>query len=128
MQPGIHLLAESGSLRLLRNRHVHRDPVRHAVVDAVDVARGSGARQRAGDRKNPPSLRFHPPRSTGRLAGSVDVAVGLRHAARRNQHPPFAIAVLMAQFTQVDAQRVAWLAIAFIAFRILHGVFYLTGT
>lgn len=41
---------------------------------------------------------------------------------------PFAIAVLMAQFTQVDAQRVAWLAIAFIAFRILHGVFYLTGT
>lgn len=42
--------------------------------------------------------------------------------------PPFAIAVLMAQFTQVDAQRVAWLAIAFIAFRILHGVFYLTGT
>ena len=35
--------------------------------------------------------------------------------------PPFAIAVLMAQFTQVDAQRVAWLAMAFIAFRILHG-------
>ena len=42
--------------------------------------------------------------------------------------PPFAIAVLMAQFSQVDTQRVAWLAMAFIAFRVLHGVFYLTGT
>jgi uncharacterized MAPEG superfamily protein len=41
--------------------------------------------------------------------------------------PPFAIAVLMAQFTQVDAQLVAWLAMAFIALRILHGAFYLAG-
>ncbi len=40
--------------------------------------------------------------------------------------PAFAAAVLMAQFTQVDAQWVAWLAIAFIACRILHGIFYLT--
>lgn len=40
--------------------------------------------------------------------------------------PAFAAAVLMAQFAQVDPQRVAWLAIAFIAFRILHGVFYIT--
>lgn len=40
---------------------------------------------------------------------------------------PFAIGVLMAQFTQVDAQLVSWLAMAFIAFRILHGIFYLTG-
>lgn len=40
--------------------------------------------------------------------------------------PAFAAAVLMAQFTQVDPQRVAWLAMVFIAFRILHGVFYIT--
>lgn len=40
--------------------------------------------------------------------------------------PTFAIAVLMAQFTQVDPQRVAWLAMAFIGFRILHGIFYIT--
>ena len=40
--------------------------------------------------------------------------------------PAFAAAVLMAQFAQVDPQRVAWLAIAFIACRILHGIFYLS--
>ncbi len=38
---------------------------------------------------------------------------------------PFAAAVLMAQFAQVDPQRVTWLAVTFIALRILHGVFYL---
>lgn len=40
--------------------------------------------------------------------------------------PAFAAAVLMAQFAQVDPQRIAWLAMAFIVFRILHGVFYIT--
>ncbi len=40
--------------------------------------------------------------------------------------PAFTAAVLMAQFSQVDPQRVAWLAMAFIGFRILHGVFYVT--
>ena len=39
--------------------------------------------------------------------------------------PAFAAAVLMAQFAQVDPQRVAWLAMAFVGFRILHGVFYI---
>ena len=41
---------------------------------------------------------------------------------------PFAAAVLMAQFANVDPARVSLLAIAFVAFRILHGIFYLTGT
>lgn len=41
--------------------------------------------------------------------------------------PAFAAAVLMAQFAQVDAQHVAWLSMAFIAFRILHGIFYLAA-
>lgn len=41
--------------------------------------------------------------------------------------PAFAAAVLMAQFAQVDPQRVAWLSMAFIAFRVLHGIFYLAA-
>ena len=41
--------------------------------------------------------------------------------------PAFAAAVLMAQFAQVDAQHVAWLSMAFIAFRILHGIFYIAA-
>jgi len=41
--------------------------------------------------------------------------------------PAFAAAVLMAQYAQVDAQHVAWLSMAFIAFRILHGIFYLAA-
>lgn len=41
---------------------------------------------------------------------------------------PFAAAVLMAQFAGVDPGRISMLAMVFIAFRILHGIFYLTGT
>ena len=41
---------------------------------------------------------------------------------------PFASSVLMAQFAAVDDGRVAMLSMAFIAFRILHGIFYVTGT
>ena len=41
--------------------------------------------------------------------------------------PAFAAAVLMAQFAQVDAQHVAWLSIAFVAFRVMHGIFYLAA-
>ncbi len=38
---------------------------------------------------------------------------------------PFAAGVLMAQAAGVDTDRIAALAVAFIVFRILHGVFYL---
>lgn len=38
---------------------------------------------------------------------------------------PFAAGVLMAQFAGVDAQLVSVLAIAFVAFRVLHGLCYL---
>ena len=41
--------------------------------------------------------------------------------------PGFAAAVLMAQFAQVDPQQITWLCIGFIAFRILHGAFYLAA-
>ncbi len=40
--------------------------------------------------------------------------------------PAFAASVLMAQFAQVDGQRIVWLAMAFVALRILHGIFYIT--
>ncbi len=38
--------------------------------------------------------------------------------------PAFAASVLMAQFASVDHATITWLAVAFIAFRVLHGVFY----
>lgn len=41
---------------------------------------------------------------------------------------PFAAGVLMAQFAGVDPARISMLAMAFVAFRILHGIFYLTAT
>jgi uncharacterized MAPEG superfamily protein len=41
---------------------------------------------------------------------------------------PFAAGVLMAQFAGVDPARISMLALAFVACRILHGIFYLTGT
>lgn len=38
---------------------------------------------------------------------------------------PFAAAVLMAQVAGVEPGRIAWLAIAFVLLRVLHGLFYL---
>lgn len=40
---------------------------------------------------------------------------------------PFAAAVLMAQWAGVDPQRIAWLSVAFILLRVLHGVLYLAN-
>lgn len=65
----------------------------------------------------------------GWIARQDSYKVRNAYAAHQNAFeafPAFAAAVLMAQFTQVDPQRVAWLAMAFVAFRILHGVFYVT--
>ena len=42
--------------------------------------------------------------------------------------PAFAAGVLMAQFAGVDPGRIGVLAMAFVGFRVLHGMFYLTGT
>ncbi|WP_240126571.1 MAPEG family protein [Thermomonas alba] len=41
--------------------------------------------------------------------------------------PAFAAAVLMAQFAQVTPQHVAWLALAFVGLRVLHGIFYIAS-
>jgi uncharacterized MAPEG superfamily protein len=40
---------------------------------------------------------------------------------------PFAAAVLMAQLAGVDAGRIDLLAMGFVGFRVLHGVFYVTN-
>lgn len=40
---------------------------------------------------------------------------------------PFAASVLMAQAAGVDPSRISLLAMAFVGFRILHGIFYLTA-
>ncbi len=40
---------------------------------------------------------------------------------------PFAAGVLMAQFAGVDLQRITWLAVAFVVFRVLHGIFYIAN-
>ncbi|MBS0229756.1 MAG: MAPEG family protein [Proteobacteria bacterium] len=65
----------------------------------------------------------------GWIAKQDSYLVKNAYAAHQNAFeafPAFAVAVLMAQFTQVDPQRVAWLAMAFIGVRVLHGVFYIT--
>lgn len=38
---------------------------------------------------------------------------------------PFAAGVVMAQLASVDPERITFLAIAFIVFRVLHGAFYM---
>ena len=40
---------------------------------------------------------------------------------------PFAAAVLIAQLAGVDQGRITMLALAFVGFRILHGILYVTG-
>ena len=41
--------------------------------------------------------------------------------------PAFAAAVIIAQLAGVDPQRIGWLALAFVAFRVLHGLFYVAN-
>ncbi|MDO5506603.1 MAG: MAPEG family protein [Pseudoxanthomonas suwonensis] len=41
--------------------------------------------------------------------------------------PAFAAAVLMAELAGVDVQRITLLALGFVGFRILHGLFYVLG-
>lgn len=51
-------------------------------------------------------------------------------AAQKNAFeafPAFAASVLMAQLAGVDVQRIGWLAAAFVVFRVLHGLFYVSN-
>ena len=61
---------------------------------------------------------------------SEDYLVQRAHAAHLNAFEafaPFAAGVLMAQFAGVDHALITQLALAFIACRVLHGVFYLAA-
>ena len=83
----------------------------------VSIAKASGKRYNNRD-----------PR--GWLARQDDPRSQRANAAQLNAFeafPAFAASVLMAQFAQVDGQRVIWLAMAFVVFRVLHGVFYITN-
>ena len=64
------------------------------------------------------------------LAKQDSPLVQRANAAHQNAFeafPPFAAGVLMAQLAGVEPRFVAALAIAFIVFRIAHGLFYLGG-
>lgn len=81
----------------------------------VSVAKASGERYNNSDPRGWQARQENP---RGKRA----------YAAQLNAYeafPPFAASVLMAQFALVDGQRIVWLAMAFVAFRILHGMFYI---
>ena len=81
----------------------------------VSIAKGSGKRYNNRD-----------PR--GWMARQDDPRSHRANAAQLNAFeafPAFAASVLMAQFAQVDGQHIIWLSMSFVAFRILHGIFYI---
>lgn len=81
----------------------------------VSIAKASGKRY---DNRDP----------RGWLARQNDPRSHRANAAQLNAFeafPAFAASVLMAQFAQVDGQLIIWLAMAFVACRILHGIFYI---
>jgi uncharacterized MAPEG superfamily protein len=66
----------------------------------------------------------------GWLSKQDDPRVARANGAQLNAFeafPAFAAGVLMAQFAGIDPGRIGLFAMAFVAFRILHGVFYLSG-
>jgi uncharacterized MAPEG superfamily protein len=81
------------------------------------VAKGSGERY---DNRDP----------RGWLARQTNPRVHRANAAQLNAFEafaPFAAGVLMAQFAGVPVTHVAGLALAFVVFRLLHGVVYTLG-
>jgi len=81
------------------------------------VAKGSGERY---DNRDP----------RGWLARQTNPRVHRANAAQLNAFEafaPFAAGVLMAQFAGVPEAHVAGLALAFVVFRLLHGVVYTLG-
>ena len=83
----------------------------------VSIAKGSGQRYNNRD-----------PR--GWLSKQDNPRTVRANAAQLNAFeafPAFAAGVLMAQFAGINPGRIGLFAMAFVAFRILHGVFYLSG-
>jgi uncharacterized MAPEG superfamily protein len=66
----------------------------------------------------------------GWIARQTDPRVHRANAAQLNSYEsfaPFAASVILAQLAGVPADRIAWLAIGFVAFRLLHGIIYIAG-
>jgi uncharacterized MAPEG superfamily protein len=66
----------------------------------------------------------------GWLSRQANPRVHLGNAAQLNAFeafPAFAAGVLMAQLAGVPHERIGWLALAFVVFRVLHGLFYVGG-
>jgi len=82
----------------------------------VSLAKGSGERYNNRDPRGWQAKQENP-RSKRAYAAQLNAYEAF---------PPFAAGVLMAQFAQVDGQHVVWLAMGFVGFRILHGIFYIT--
>jgi uncharacterized MAPEG superfamily protein len=83
----------------------------------VYVAKSSGERY---DNRDP----------RGWIARQSSPRVHRANAAELNSYEafaPFAAGVILAQLAAVPADRIAWLAIAFVIFRVLHGIVYIAG-
>lgn len=83
----------------------------------VGIAKASGERY---DNRNPRAwqARQDNPRSQRANAAQLNAFEAFA---------PFAASVLMAQAAGVDAARIGHLAVAFVALRVLHGLFYVFG-
>lgn len=83
----------------------------------VGIAKASGERY---DNRNPRAwqARQDNPRSQRANAAQLNAFEAFA---------PFAASVLMAQAAGVDAARIGQLAVAFVALRVLHGLFYVFG-
>lgn len=66
----------------------------------------------------------------GWLAKQDNPRVRRADSAQKNSFeafPAFAASVFMAQLAGVDPQRIGWLALGFVVFRVLYGIFYLAN-
>lgn len=66
----------------------------------------------------------------GWIARQTQPRVHRANAAQLNSFEafaPFAAGVVLAQLAGVPADRIAWLAVAFVGFRVLHGIIYIAG-
>ncbi len=83
----------------------------------VAIAKGSGERY---DNRDPRSW----------IARQTNPRVHRANAAQLNSYEsfaPFAAGVMLAQLAGVAADRIAWLAVLFVVFRIVHGLVYIAG-
>lgn len=83
----------------------------------VAVAKGSGERYYNKDPRGW-QARQQNPRS---------IRANAAHLNSFEAFAPFAAGVVMAQLAGVAADRIAWLAVAFVALRVLHGLLYLAN-